>query len=125
MEESAMTHILVHISTGIENPSKAALGLFVARAVVEEGHRLTLFVAADGVNLLRREVVDGLVGLGTGAVAEHLGVIGKSEAAVFYSGLSAKSRGLKPDDLVLPTAQPGSPAKLVQLTVEAERVLCY
>jgi predicted peroxiredoxin len=117
-------HFLVHITTGIENPSKAALGLFVARAAVEAGHHLTLFLAGDAVNLLRRDTAEALVGLGTGAVAEHLAVIGKSEAAVFYSGGSAKPRGLGEADLIL-RAEAAGPPKLLSIACEADVVLCY
>jgi predicted peroxiredoxin len=119
-----MKHFLVHLTTGPENPSKVALAFFVARAAIEGGHKLTLFVAADGVSVLRKETVEALVGLGTGALAEHLAVIKASTAAVFYSGGSAKARGLKPEDLALP-AEPAGPPKLIALAAEADVVLSY
>jgi predicted peroxiredoxin len=117
-------HFLVHITTGIENPSKATLALFVARAVVEGGHQLTLFFAADGVNLLRKETAENLIGLGTGAAAEHLAVIAAAKPSVFYSGGSAKPRGLTPENLALP-AEPAGPPKLVALAAESDVVLSY
>lgn len=119
-----MKHFLVHITTGIENPSKAALAFFVARAVVEAGHQLTLFVAADGVNLLRKETVESLAGVGTGSLAEHIDVIRNSNASVLYSGGSAKPRGLRAEDLALP-AEAAGPPKLVALAAEADVVLSY
>jgi uncharacterized protein len=117
-------HFLVHITTGIENPSKAALALFVARAVVEAGHQLTLFLAADAVNLLRKETAESLVGLGTGSAAEHLTVIADAKAAVFYSGGSAKPRGITSENLAF-SAEPAGPPKLVALAAEADVVLSY
>ena len=119
-----MAHFLVHITTGTENSSKATLGFFVARAAVEAGHQLTLFLAADGVNLLRRETVEGLSGLGTGALADHMAAIQAAGAKVFYSGGSAKPRGLRAEDLAIP-AEPAGPSKLVELAAAADVVLSY
>jgi uncharacterized protein len=117
-------HVLLHVTTGIENPSKAALAFFVGRAVLESGNRLTLFFAADGVNLLRRETAEALTGLGTGTVAEHLAVIRAAHTPVYYSGASAKPRGLGVEHLALP-AEPATPSKLVELALAADVVLSY
>ncbi|MEX1181288.1 MAG: DsrE family protein [Cucumibacter sp.] len=120
-----MSHILVHISTGPENPTKAALGFLVARTVLDKGHRLSLFIAGDGVNLLRKETAAALVGIGTGALAEHVAALDKSDAEILYSGMSAKARGLDPADLAIARAAPAMPDKLIDLTLEADAVLCY
>ena len=120
-----MTHFLVHIVTGMENPTRATLGFLIAKTAIEAGHQLSIFVAGDGVNLLRREVVEGLVGLGTGELASHIAALGQSKAGIFYSGLSAKARGLTPDVLALPQAQPALPTKLVELAAAADVVLTY
>lgn len=118
-------HYLVHVHTGPENPTKAALAFLVAKTVLDEGHQLSMFIAGDGVNLLRNEVVETLEGIGTGALASHVDAIKASNADIFYSGLSAKARGLTSENIVLSRAQPAMPAKLLSLTAEADRVLCY
>lgn len=121
-----MARILVHVTTGPNDPSKAALGFFVARAVLEQGHDLTLFVAGDGVHLLTPEVRDSLEGVGTGKLADHIEAINSAgRAEVYFSGMSAKARNIDPAAIVLKGAQPGNPNKLVDLTVAADRVLCY
>jgi hypothetical protein len=43
-----MAKLLVHITCGPNDPSKAALAFFVARAAVEEGHTVAVFLAGDG-----------------------------------------------------------------------------
>ena len=57
--------ILVHITHGPENPTRAALGFLVARTAVEEGHRVNLFLAGDAVRLLQDSVLNSLTGIGT------------------------------------------------------------
>src|SRR5688500_15304746 len=63
--------ILVHITNGPENPTRAALGFLVAKTALEEGHEVTLFLAGDGVKLLQDSVLNNLMGVGTGKLREH------------------------------------------------------
>jgi predicted peroxiredoxin len=69
--EAEMPSLLVHITCGPENPTKAALAFFVAAAAVEAGHEVHVFLAGDAVQLLREPVRNALSGLGTGALHEH------------------------------------------------------
>ena len=119
-----MGHLLVHITHGPESPTRAALGLLVARAAVAEGHQVSVFLAGDAVALIRRPVLDNLMGLGTGAVGESWsGIAGK--ATIYLSGMSSKVRGVTEDDLADSGATFAMPDRLVQLTFEADRVLTY
>ena len=54
-EESAMARFLIHIHTGPDNPTKAALGFLVAATALKEGHQVDLFIAGDGTLLLGKE----------------------------------------------------------------------
>jgi predicted peroxiredoxin len=40
-----MAKILVHLTHGPEHPTRAALAFLVAKAAIEEGHTVTLFLA--------------------------------------------------------------------------------
>ncbi len=53
-----MAKILIHVTCGPENPTKAALAFLVAKAAVDEGHEVSMFLAGDGVQLLRDAVLD-------------------------------------------------------------------
>jgi uncharacterized protein len=44
-----MASILIHLTHGPEHPTKAALAFLVAKAAIEEGHAVTLFLAGDAV----------------------------------------------------------------------------
>lgn len=119
-----MPHVLVHIHSGPESPTKAALGLLVALTAHKEGHAATLFLAGDGVHLLSPEHAD-VTGQGTGRVGDHLEALKASGAAFFVSGMSAKSRGYDETLLQGYQAEFAMPAKLVALSLEADSVLCY
>ncbi len=89
-----MSRLLVHIATGPENPTRVALGLLVARSALDAGHDVDLFIAGDGVAVLRPETLDVANGIGTGSLREHVDALAAGGARFFASGLSSKARGL-------------------------------
>jgi predicted peroxiredoxin len=120
-----MAKILVHITCGPEQPTRAALGFFVARAVIEEGHAVTVFLAGDAVQLLRDPVLDALTGLGTGSLREHYDKVVAGGGRFVLSGASAKARGLTEGELTGKAFEFGSPSLLVRLALEHDRVINY
>lgn len=118
-------NILVHITTGPENPTKAALGFLIAKTAVEEGHIVTLFLAGDAVQLLRDDVLDNLAGLGTGNLRAHYEAIVKGGSKFYLSGMSSKSRGLAEADLKEKPAEFAMPSVLLQLAIESDRMFVY
>jgi predicted peroxiredoxin len=117
--------VLVHITCGPENPSKAALGFLVGKAALDEGHEVSLFLAADAVQLLRDAVLDSLTGLGTGSLRESYDAIVAGGGRFYLSGMSSKARGVGEQDLEGKPAELAMPNRLVQLVVECDRVLTY
>ena len=94
-----MAKILVHITHGPEHPTRAALGFLVAKAAIEEGHEVTLFLAGDAVQLMRDGALDNVAGLGTGNLRESYDAVVASDAKIYMSGMSSKSRGLGEDEI--------------------------
>jgi uncharacterized protein len=120
-----MAKFLVHVTCGPEQPTRATLAFFVARAAVEEGHAVTVFLAGDAVQLLRDAVLDGLNGLGTGNLREHYGKIVEGGGKFVLSGASSKARGLGEADLAGKAHEMGSPHLLVRLALDHDRVINY
>lgn len=120
-----MASILVHLTHGPEHPTRAALAFFVARAAIEEGHKVTMFLAGDAVQLVRDGVLDGLTGLGTGNLREHYTAVAGSGAKIYLSGLSSKARGLDPDAVKGKPVEMATPNVLVKLALENDRMFTY
>ncbi|HVF18656.1 MAG TPA: DsrE family protein [Mycobacteriales bacterium] len=120
-----MGKLLVHITHGSESPTRAALGLLVAKAAIDEGHQVHVFLAGDAVVLVRDAVLDGLTGLGTGSLRESFDAVAAGGGQFYVSGMSAKGRGVTDSDLAGKPAQLAMPPRLVQLTFECDRVLTY
>jgi uncharacterized protein len=119
-----VARLFVQIVTGPENPTRAALGLLIARAAVEEGHEVTLFLAGDAVDFIRPETAEAAHGVGLGSVAEHLGAIRGTGAPVHLSGMSSKARGIDAS-VVGEGVQMSRPQDVVALATAADTVLIY
>ena len=120
-----MGRLLVHITTGPENPTRAALGLLVARSALEAGHDVDLFIAGDGVAVLRPETLDAGNGIGTGSLREHVDALVTGGARFYASAMSSKARGLTAESLGGLAVTMAPPARLVELAFEADRVITY
>ena len=120
-----MSRLLVHIATGPENPTRAALGLLVARTALGAGHAVDVFIAGDGVAVLRPETLDAGQGIGTGSMREHVDALVAGGATLYASGLSSKARGLTADALGGLPVTMAPPDKLIELAFAADRVLSY
>lgn len=117
--------ILVHITQGPENPTRAALAFLVAKTAIEEHHTVFLFLAGDGVQLFRTEVIENLTGLGTGKLAEHFASIEKGGGKFYLSGMSGKVRGVTDEHIKGRPAEFAPPNTLIRLALECDRTFTY
>jgi predicted peroxiredoxin len=120
-----MAKILVHITHGTEHPTRAALGFHVAKAALEQGHQVTLFLAGDGVQLMREGAIDHLNGLGTGNLRQLYDALVAQGVQIYLSGMSSKSRGLGPQELEGKPYIFAGPPELVQLALDHDRMFTY
>jgi len=117
--------VLVHIYSGLESKNKITLGLLVALTAEKNDHKVTLFLAGDGVKILNCKKAGEIVGQGTGDLYEHLQNLKNSKITIYVSGISAKSRGYDEKLLDGYTAEFVMPDVLVEESIKADSVLCY
>lgn len=120
-----MSSLLVHITQGPEAPSRACLGLLVARTALSEGHDVTVFLAADGVQMVRDAVLDATQGVGIGSAREHFDAIVSTGGRFYVSKMSSGARGVTAADLEGKPAEFATPNDLVRVTFECDRALTY
>ena len=116
---------LVHIYSGLESKNKITLGLLVALTAEKNDHKVTLFLAGDGVQILNCKKAGEIVGQGTGDLYEHLQNLKGSKITIYVSGMSAKSRGYDEKLLDGYTAEFVMPDVLIEESITADSVLCY
>ena len=117
--------VLVHIYSGLESKNKITLGLLVALTAEKNDHKVTLFLAGDGIQILNCKKAGEIVGEGTGDLYEHLQNLKSSKITIYVSGMSAKSRGYDEKLLDGFTAKFVMPDVLVEESIKADSVLCY
>jgi uncharacterized protein len=117
--------ILVHITHGPEHPTRAALAFAVAKAALDEGHRVSIFLAGDAVQLIRDEVLNVLTGLGTGKLRESYDALAAGGARFYLSGGSSQARGVSEQDIAGKPAEFAGPPQLVRLSLEHDRLFTY
>ena len=124
--ESRMpSKILVHVTHGPEHPTRAALAFAVARAALDEGHQVSIFLAGDAVQLIRDGVLDNLAGLGTGNLRQAYDGTVAGGGRFYLSGGSSKARGVSEQDIAGKPAEFAGPPQLVRLSLEHERMFTY
>lgn len=116
---------LIHIHTGPDNPTNAALGFLVAMTAQKEGHSVNVFLAGDGASLITDAALSSVEGKGTGKLRESFDALAAGGARIFISGGSAKARDITDSDLAGKPAEFAMPAKLVELASAADVVLVY
>lgn len=122
---AAPKSILVHLTHGPEAPTRAALAFSVARAALEEGHRVSVFLAGDAVQLMRDEVLNSLTGVGTGNLREwYDGIVAKG-GRFYVSQGSSRARGVTENDLKGKPAEFAGPPQLVRLSLAHDRTFTY
>ena len=119
------TKILVHVTQGPENPTRAALAFLVAKTAIEEGDAVTLFLAGDAVQLIRDGVLDNLSGLGTGKLRDSFDAIVKGGGRFYLSGMSSNARGISETDLKGKPAEFATPSVLLRLASDHDRMFTY
>ena len=125
LQPAAKSRILVHLTSGPENPTTAALAFLVARTAIEQGHTVSMFLAGDAVQLLRDATLDGLSGVGTGKLREHFDIIAKGGVRFYLSGMSSAARGISAADLHGKPAELAPPATLLKLALDNDRMFTY
>jgi len=79
--------VLVHIYSGLESKNKITLGLLVALTAEKNDHKVTLFLAGDGVQILNCKKAGEIVGQGTGDLYEHLQNLKNSKITVVETNI--------------------------------------
>ena len=117
--------VLIQIYSGLESKNKVTLGLLIALTAEKNDHKVTLFLAGDGVHLLNLKKAGEIAGQGTGDLYEHLENLKNSKITIYVSGMSAKSRGYDEKLLEGYKAVFVMPDVLVEESIKADSVFCY
>lgn len=117
--------ILIQVTSGPEDPTRAAAAFLIAKAAVEEGHSVSIFLLGDAVQLIRDQVINSLTGLGPGPLRASFDAVVKGGGRIYLSGPSSTARGVTAADLAGKPAQFSTPNELVRLSLTHDRIFTY
>ena len=120
-----MSKVLVQVTSGPEHATKAALGFLIGKAAVDEGHDVTFFLVADGVQFVKQQVREVISGLGGGTLAEAFDAIKGGGAKLYVSKMSLGARGIAEDEATGLGAELGTPKILLEIALESDANLVY
>lgn len=119
-----MGKLLIHLTHGIEEPTKADRAFLIAQAAIQEGHNVSMFLAGEAVKLMKDENLDSTLGFGS-KLRDYYDFIVKNGGKIYLSKISCESRGVTADDLAGKEVELASPHVLVQLTFNSDRTITY
>jgi len=119
-----MAKILVHVTHGPEAPTQADRAFLIARAALEEGHSVSMFLAGAAVTLMKEEAMDKVYGFGC-SLREYYDFIISRGGKIYLSKISCEARGMEPEDLEGKPFILASPNDLVKLALEHDRMFTY
>ena len=96
----------------------------MAKAALEEGHTVSMFLAGAAVTLMKEEAMDRVYGFGC-SLREYYDYIIAHGGRIYLSKISCESRGMKPEDLEGKPVTLASPNDLVNLSLEHDRMFTY
>ena len=120
-----MSSILIQVTAGPDQPTKAALGFLLGKTALEEGHEVNIFLAGDAVMLIQEGVLENLSGLGTGKLLDHYEAIVAEGVVINLSKMACESRGIKSGDLINKPLKKSTSEDLLELALSSDKVLCY
>ncbi len=123
-----MAKTLIHLTHGLEQPTRAALAFRVASAASQEGHSVTLVLAGNAI-LFARDVPpplqDTLGSPRASALRQSYETVVENGVRIYLSDPSPRSRGRGPAQITGGRIEPAIPQMLVKLAAEHDQVFSY
>ncbi|MEH7012822.1 DsrE family protein [Neobacillus niacini] len=122
-----MSKILIHLTHGPEAPTQADRAFLIAKTAINEGHKVSMFLAGSAVQLMRDDILDSVIGVGEGVTSlrESYETIIAGGGDIYLSRISCGARGMSEQALSGKKVELAEPNVLVQLTVDHDRVITY
>jgi uncharacterized protein len=73
----------VHVTHGSEDPTRATLGLLIAKGIIESGNEVEITLAGDGAVLARAVVAENVHGVGIPPLKELLAFAKEKHVPVY------------------------------------------
>ncbi|PSP16852.1 MAG: sulfur reduction protein DsrE [Cyanobacteria bacterium QS_8_64_29] len=92
--------VVVAVSYGTDDPTKATLGMLAAKAAADRGHAVTVWLQGEGVAIANRHVYGTIQGLNMPAMKDVVEALIAAETPLWVCQACAQGRNITPDNWV-------------------------
>lgn len=92
--------LIVTVSHGTNDPTRASLGIIAAKIAVEQGHEVVVWLQGEGVTIANRNVYKTILGINTPPLKDALEFLIGKKTPLWVCEACAKGRNVGPDNWV-------------------------
>jgi uncharacterized protein involved in oxidation of intracellular sulfur len=92
--------VVVSVSYGTDDPTKATLGMLAAKVAVDQGHEVTIWLQGEGVTIANQQVYDKIQGLNMPAMKSVVEPLLSAQVPIWVCQACAKGRNVSPENWV-------------------------
>ena len=114
--------LVISVSSGSDDATRATLGMVAAKAAVEQGHAVTVWLQGEGVYLASRNVYPAIQGHNIPPMRDVMQALLAAKVPLWVCKACAEGRDVKPENVV-PTADFRAMPDYVQAVLAADKNL--
>lgn len=92
--------IMITVTSGTDDPTRATLGILAAKAAVEQGHEVTVWLQGEAVTLANHNVYLSIVGVNMPAMQEAIEFLIGNKVPLWVCQACGKGRNVGPENWV-------------------------
>lgn len=92
--------VMITVTSGTDDPTRATLGMLAAKAAVEQGHEVTVWLQGEAVTLANRYVYFSVVGVNMPPMKDAVEFLVSNKIPLWVCQACGKGRNVGPDNWV-------------------------
>ncbi|RAM50068.1 MAG: sulfur reduction protein DsrE [Hapalosiphonaceae cyanobacterium JJU2] len=92
--------VIVSVSSGTDDPTRATLGMLAAKVAVDQGHEVVVWLQGEGVAIANKNVYDKIQGLNMPPMKAVVEALLSASIPIWVCEACAKGRNLTPENWI-------------------------
>ncbi|MBX9810619.1 MAG: DsrE family protein [Burkholderiales bacterium] len=116
--------VIVSVSAGTDDPTRATLGMLAAKVAQEQGHEVTVWLQGEAATIANKHVYDKIQGLNMPPMKGIVEALLAAKVPIWVCEACGKGRNVTPENM-LETACYKNMGDYVALALAADRSLSF
>lgn len=92
--------VMISVTSGTDDPTRATLGMLAAKAAVEQGHEVIVWLQGEAVTLAKYNVYPFIIGVNMPAMKDAVEFLVTNKVPLWVCQACGKGRDVGPDNWV-------------------------